>query len=234
VKVWAFLAVAFALAAWAPPLTADAPSGFCAAPRSRTIVNNDEARVYSVPATRRVRGPRETHACLYATNRDVALDDGREQFAFPPPGMALRGHVLAYAVSIPAEGDFPAETRLIVIDLRRPAPGGGDFAALVDVRAARRRDELSEIGSLELGAGRAVAWIACPGAESEVDSRDPRPGCVRPGFYAEVRAVAARPDAEVRVLGRGRRIHPGSLRVRGSRASWIQNGRRRSARLPAG
>ena len=207
--------------------------GFCAEQRSRTILKNRGARVFSVPVSRHRRGK---VACLYATGRAAALDDPPYSFAFGRHGMALRGHRLAYAESVGPDGDFPAESYVTVLDLRE-ADGYGGFDQTTFAYAGPDRGEgnrLAKVGSIALGTRGSVAWIACPivyDTNDDVhDSARPGPTCVRPGAPDQVRTIVAR--RKVRVLDRGSDIDPDSLRVRGRRASWLAGGKRRHARLP--
>jgi hypothetical protein len=227
----AALAAAAVAVAAQPAGSSGSAAGSCAVKHSRTVLANREARVYRVPVSQRKHARREMHACLYATGRDEALDDGDFFRAFRPPGMALRGHILAYGLSVEAEGDEPPFTIVEMVDLRRGESDGSGFAVIAAGDAGP--GDTSRIGSLSIGAHRTVAWIACPhdaltAVSSHSDS--PRPSCVRPGRYDQVRTIAGRSD--VRVLDKGRHIDPASLRVRGTRASWIRGGRRHAARLP--
>ena len=227
------VALAAAIAVAAQPATSGgAAAGSCAAKHSRTVLANREARVYRVPTSGRKNARREMHACLYATGRDEALDDGGDFFrAFRPPGMALRGHRLAYGISVGAEGDEPPFTNVEMVDLRRPDPNGDGFA--LTAAGDGGPGDTSKIGSLAIGTHRTIAWIACPDDSAEPvgsNSDDPRPECVRAGYGDQVRTIAGL--GKVRVLDDGRDIDPTSLRVRGTRASWIRGGRRHSARLP--
>lgn len=229
------VATALAMALRAEPAPSAAPPGFCtgASKYARTILKNREARVYSVPfSAKRPKGRQEVHACLYATDRDEAIDDGDFFLAFHPPGMSLRGHRLAYGLNVADEGDEPARTYIQVINLRRPDRFSGSGFDLMGAGSAGPGDT-AKIGSLALGAHGTIAWISCPADPFDPLTRRslrPRPGCVRPGHRDQVRTLVG--FNHVRVLARGRKIDPASLRVHGTRASWISGGRRHSARLP--
>lgn len=219
------------------PASGRAPRGFCAARHSRTIVSGREARVYSVPDSPRRNAPRTKVACLYATDAAGALEDPGFTVAFGPPGMALRGHRLAFAESIAAEGDFAAETNVGVIDLREW--DGVTFGVQEGAYAgpdAGTGDRLAKVGSIALGSRGTVAWITCPMTYTRDgylrESSRPRPNCVRPGDRDQVRTIDSGKRDRVVVLDRGRDIDPSSLRIRGTRASWLAHGRRRHARLP--
>jgi hypothetical protein len=219
------------------PASGGAPRGFCAAKHSRTVLKGDQARVYSVPFSRRRHAPRTKVACLYATDAAGALDDPGFTIAFGPPGMALRGHLLAFAESIEADGDFPPETDVGVIDLREW--DGLTFRTLAGAYAGPDdgSDRLAKVGSIALGSRGTVAWITCPMTYGEGnylrESARPRPNCVRAGDRDQVRTIDSGKRDRVVVLDRGRDIDPSSLRIRGTRASWVAHGHRRHARLPA-
>ncbi len=79
-----------------------------------------------------------------------------------------------------------------------------------------------------------MAWIACPGTSSPSNSQNRQ--CRRPGPLARVYAADAQypqeeDDGRTRLLASGHRIDPSSLRLKGSRLTWRDGGRLRSATL---
>lgn len=122
--------------------------------------------------------------------------------------------------------DQYAEAAVFVGDTRTgrsPGPLGIDLGENVAV------------GDLVLTADGAYAVTVCStGADLYYVSHPTRLArrlCSRPGRRVQVIAVDSIGPGRDRVVGRGRTIDPRSLRLRGRRVTWRQNGRKRSATL---
>jgi hypothetical protein len=124
--------------------------------------------------------------------------------------VALRGPLAAAIHKYHDQNLEVDEIALKVVDLRDPVRGiqrdldlGGDAADVALTRAG------------------GVAWIECKSKKD--DCSDPRP------VYKVYRLDSNAPKP--RLLGRGRRIAPRSLRLRGSRLTWLDAGRRHASHL---
>jgi hypothetical protein len=233
---------AVALAAVALPAgsgSAGPSPDVCNPKGSRTIVENREARVYKLPDDPKYTRGFTIEACEFATNRAVGLDDGAFDFAFRPPGMRLERSLLAFGWQFdtdPNEGENQVIVELV--DLRRGAADGGPYTvASRDAWPPTAEDHVVKIGSIAFNRRGSMAWIACPASDASfnavgADNTDLRPNCVRAGALDSVLVAGPGKGAAVRRVASGRGIAPGSLRRRGSRVTWIQNGRRRSTALP--
>jgi hypothetical protein len=194
-----------------PTYLREAPARACRPPGARTLRRNRRALVV------RTRGaPVTLHACLLARGSPRAIRlEGQ-----PRRALDLAGPLVAYAAT-----DCDVEscgTFVQVLDLRADHAGLGRIED-----GGLPPDDTAAIGSLQLRANGAVAWIACPvlAAGDGVD-----PDCREGGSRARV----FKRDSFGRrrqLLDRGRAIDATSLRLRGRRLTWRHGGRTRSATL---
>jgi len=216
---------------------ARSPTGTCRSPAGDVVAINAQVVAYelgrpdSSPGNDALNG--RLIGCRRATGNKVQLSGstfGEYWFDRPARAVKVRGSVIGFAAVLDAGYGSSFQTVISFVDMRRPRStvgvnatgliGSLDFA-LAPARAGR-----------DLTARRSAAWIECPDLD-EVDNADPRPNCVRPGLSRnDVFAVTAGSQTPVR-LARGRTIDPLSVRLREGRVSWVQDGRRRSAALPA-
>jgi hypothetical protein len=155
---------------------------------------------------------------------DLAVPRAGEEHWYPRPAIKLVGTVVGYAITSPSdpnEGEFI--TTIQRFDMRDVSEPG--FVNYPSVRVAGGSPK---IGSLVLRGDGAAAWIACPGRSNS--RGEFKPTCDRPSHEDRVYALA-RKAKNPKLLSHGTRIAPHSLRRHGLRISWVQHGRRRSARL---
>jgi hypothetical protein len=158
----------------------------------------------------------EYYGCLLA--RGTRIDLGGFDGIYPPK--AIAGSLVAAAIDFCEEGDDCA-TMVEVVDLRDEWLGVNRFVSA--------GPGYSEIRSLVLKRDGAVAWAGC---SSRYGPAYGRVGyeCKRGDASRRVFALDRR-SRKPRQLDVGRRIDPKSLRLRGSRLSWLKAGRRRYGRL---
>ena len=200
----------------------------CRPKGSITILQNRVGRVFADEpvAPSEDRKLYTTYQCAFDTGRVIEVDDPFEDvFAYRPPAMDLAGRLLAYAIDSNSI-DGPSNTSIIVRDLSQ-GPRFDD--TVLDVSAKTSETQLApKIGSLVANPGGGVAWISCPQAPRVDGTRGPT--CLRPGHPDHVFKVDSGTKRR-RLLSSGSDIDPGSLRLRGSRLTWRQGGRTRSATL---
>jgi hypothetical protein len=207
---------AFAAVAASP--SAEGGSGStkgCTAKGSVTLVQDKQTRVYQLG--------KNLWACLYAEGRrlDLALPDITQEYWYGLPAVKVVGPVVAWAVTAPDGPDAPLRTTIERVDLR--SEGYVDFRS---VPAANTR--IPKVGSLVLRRDGAAAWITCPGKRRSVGEF--KPTCDSPGHADGVYTL--KPQAKsAKLVARGTRIDPHSLRLHGSRITWTQRGQQRSAHL---
>lgn len=182
----------------------------------RTVVSSSRARVLE----RRKSGDVRMEGCLFARGELVLLSfGGEEDVIFPRPAIQLAGGLVGYArwACGPTEGCF---TFVEVTDLRDDVNG---VTRLFDPGSDER--ETPQVGSLRLRSNGAVAWISCPGEEQGVDVSSCRRGSKKRVFAADAASD------EPRLLATGRKIDVRSLGLRGSRLTWRDGRKLRSATL---
>ena len=96
----------------------------------------------------------------------------------------------------------------------------------------------SKVGSVQLSRDLRLAWIACRLRHRPDLNKAPRrrPQCVKPGRARNLVYVKTSAKTPKKVLDRGRRIDPSSLKLRRGRLTWKHSGKRRSfdiSELPA-
>jgi hypothetical protein len=208
--------LAIGILALSGPPHSEAGTGTCPKSGNRTLASNGVVVVLREPKT----SGGGAFACTLRTGNFVHLDAPAEgSVAFPRPALALAGYKLAYAVdTLTNEND--ASTRVYVIDTRKP-----DFEAQAE---GSRVSTQSKVGSLVLSPSGATAWISCD-VEQEGNGRIGR-RCARPGALDRVFRLGAG-SSKPRLLAKGRKIDPASLKRRGNRISWSDGGRTKTASL---
>ncbi|HEX8648539.1 MAG TPA: hypothetical protein VF715_16720 [Thermoleophilaceae bacterium] len=192
------------------------PRSACFANRTvRTVASSSRARVFY----RRKSGYVALYGCLFARGQLVPLSfGGEEDVVFPRPAVHLAGGLVGYArwVCDPEE----CATVVRVEDLRDDLNGVSRAFS-----PGSHELETPQVGSLRLKPNGAVAWISCPSdAQGANVSTCPRRSKKR------VFAADAASD-EPRLLAVGRTIDVRSLGLRGSRLTWRDGGKLRSATL---
>lgn len=226
---WSVALALAAIAASTSQLAAGSASsaGRCSEAHSHTILRNSQLRVYTVPPG---RGPRhfDVIACHTPTGKYLPLGSASGgQFPFLPPALAIRGSLVGYALE---ECDVEeCDTVLFVRDIAH-ASSAQDLVN--SGQGGPRGMRLVKVGSLRITAGGTLAWIACPEHHRSTVSGSQRPNCIRAGDSDLVLSESV-DDREPRVLDRGRRISPRSLRLSGSRLCWKRSGHRRCRTLPS-
>jgi hypothetical protein len=206
-----------------PGAAAATGSPRCYPKGSVTLRSTERIRVYEDRDETKV-------GCVLATGRRTDLDFRPYLVAYPVPAISIAGHVVAFALEGQADPNMrDDDTHVFVRDLRtgEPPPEFTSEGAPFAVSHPRKYD--GQVGSVKLKRNGAVAWIACR-TRINPDYGDPRPGCVRAGAFDEVHKLDAGED-DPELLDKGRLIDPRSLRRRGSRITWTNHGRRRSATL---
>jgi hypothetical protein len=179
------------------------PRAHCHPPRSRTLVESREARVY--------RSARNgwKYGCFFGRGKPFALEFGEFPEVSPPPAIALAGPLVAYVNYDDVCATCGGHTELTVMDLRtgRTAngygPQGGPEPYLDDYGRIRR---------MVLRRDTALAFIQRKGAISRVYKMDSG-------------------GLGLHRLAKGKGIEARSLRLAGDRVQWRQGGRIRSAPL---
>lgn len=220
--------VAAVAAMSAEPTRALVP-GRCVPDRRDVVVLQN--RAISVIRWRDRAGLDHWAACDRASGDGASLADGSfEDVAYPPPGMALSGRVVAFAADHRDDLDGYLSTRLHVYQHRRRPRGSSDtgWDVLHSVQAGL--EETSKVGVVVTRPNGAVAWTSCP---MKGRRGTPAPTCLRPGHKNAVFRKLSTSDVDSgrELLDRGRGIDPGSLRRIGDRVYWRHGGRLRSARL---
>ncbi len=209
------------------------PTGKCRSPNGDVVSINRNVVAYELgrPPTGSGAVSGRLIGCLRATGNKVALSSstfGDFWFHRPARAVKVRGSTIGFAAVLDAGYGSSFATVITLVDMRRPDKTAGVSASgligSLDFELARTGRDLT--------ARRSAAWIQCPDLD-DVANADPRPNCVRAGLSVNsVFAVAAGSLKPVRVA-RSRRIDPLSVRVRDGRVSWLQDGERRSAAMPA-
>jgi hypothetical protein len=182
----------------------------------RTVASSSRARVFE----RRKSGYVRMDACLFARGELVPLSfGGEEDVVSPRPALHLAGGLVGYVrwVCGPTEGCF---TTVEVTDLRDDVYG---VRRVFGPGSYEREDP--QVGSLRIKSNGAVAWISCPG-----EAQGLAVSSCRRSSKKRVFAVDAASD-EPRLLATGRKIDVRSLQLRGSRLTWRDGRKLRSATL---
>jgi hypothetical protein len=207
-----------------------ASAGQCAGGHTRTLVENSQVRVYSVPSSAAVRRKFDVVACAKETGKRISLDVPEESdYAFLPPAIDLRGSVVGHAEQsyCGVQGDCATSVQahdMRFAGTRRDLLNGGP--------AGPAGHRLVKVGSLRVARSGALIWITCPESARRAGITGSRePNCIRPGAKDSVYAYLTR-KSPLKRLDRGRSIDPSSLRLHGNRASWKHGDTRKHATLP--
>jgi hypothetical protein len=189
-----------------------------------TLVERGPVRVYR----RSHRSPHtyaRTRACDALNGFGDDLD--ADVYVFGPPAIGIQGEVIGWAYNDFSDpfSEQPA-TRVVVEDLARSGRG---YLVVADLNGQ------STLGSLRVTRAGIAAWITCDIQNDGASMRD----CTRPGALAWVYRTTVdltsgpgtSPLYSIKPLDSGHRIDPGSLRLAGTRLSWIHSGKRRYADL---
>lgn len=222
------IAVATAVSGGVDGSPADGRPAGCGPAHAHTLLRNAAARIYEAPDF----GPGSAltvYGCALGQTPPLQLDGPDDfVFAFKGPALALAGVVAGVAEQSCGQ-DPPCTTVVLALDVSTP-----DLRAqrLAGHSAAARGSKLVKVGSLRVKADGSLAWITCPERTALVYTINASrtPNCVRAGDRDSVIALP-RGATGATVLDTGRRIDPSSLRLRGSRLSWTDRGRRRHATL---
>jgi hypothetical protein len=205
--------VLFAVLAASVPATAGTSAGpACGDRDSRTIFQNELARVYLFD-----EGDSElTIVCNRRTRQATALEDDVDVGAYPVPGIDLEGPYVAVATA-DHFGDFP-ETWISLVDVRRLVRGRDTSRAFVAYSLADRTRRVARVGRVAVAPNGDVAWSTCPASQNAVRT-DPRPNCVGPGAKVKV-WVLRRGRRTSHIAARGTTIDPRSVRWVRGRVRW--------------
>lgn len=179
--------------------------GTCGPTGARTLAANGRVRVYVLGQT--------VYGCSAARSRSFRLGSVsrsiRQAEAAP---VAVAGELAAYGLS-----NFGVDTVRASVVVRRLTDG--KTLKQLPVTRAAGAETFESVGSLAVKANGAVAWI---GSEHSIGA----------GRRSSIEVHAAGAAAGVdRVLDSGPNIKPASLRLHGSRLSWVNRGRTRHATL---
>jgi hypothetical protein len=192
---------------------------------SVTLRKSERVRVY------RARNE-TTVGCLLASGERTNLDFRPYLVAYPVPAISIAGPLVGFALEGQADPNMrDDDTYINVIDLRTGEFPAGFTSKGPPFAVSRPNTYDGKVGSVKLKRNGAIAWIACRTRVNPVaDYGDPRPSCVRAGAFDEVHKLDAGAD-DPKLLDQGRSIDPRSLRRHGSKITWTNDGRRRSATL---
>ncbi len=174
----------------------------CGPAGARTLAGNGRVRVYVVNQS--------VYGCAVARGRSFRLGHVSRSIAESRVGpVAVAGELAAYGLQ-----SFGIDTVSASIVVRR-LTDGKKLKELPATRAVSA-ESFESIGSVAVIASGAVAWI---GSERSI---------IASRGSIEVHAAGSGGD---RVLDSGPRIDPNSLRLHGSRLSWVNGGATRHATL---
>jgi hypothetical protein len=184
------------------------------------LVRSKEIRVYRT----RDGADRLVIACHYGTGRRQVLQSTEEGlYVYPPPAIALRGQLVAYAVEDQTDPAGPILTTVTVENVRTRRSAIGYTP--VDPRGPHPQ---AQVASVALARDASVAWIACDFGAPSKGVRSPE--CSRAGVEMRVyrrNAGASEPE----LLEDGTTIDPLSLRLAGRNVKWKSGDAIRSAPL---
>jgi hypothetical protein len=207
-----------------------ASAGKCGGGHTRTLVENSQVRVYSVPSSAGVQRKFDVVACAKETGKRISLDVPEENdYAFLPPAIGVSGSVVGHAEESHCGVQGDCLTGVQAHDMRfagtrRDLLNGGP--------AGPAGHRLVKVGSLRVTRSGALIWITCPESARRAGIRgSQKPNCVRAGAMDRVYTYRTR-TGPLKRLDSGRSIDPSSLRLHGNRASWKHGGKRRHATLP--
>jgi hypothetical protein len=222
--VWTGLA---ALLLAAPP--AGAATRSCAPANAHLKAATTELVVYRDPAKHNA-----LRACSVKTRETIELDDPDDDSrAFRR--VVVRGRFVAWAVNNSTDGDVSTYVR--VSDARK-FDSTDDEPSIVHFAYAdlsrHGYDASASVGRIVLAGNGNVAWTSCPPTDKRSTRPRLKPNCLRPGALDRVYRLAGKERVLPTLVGKGREIHPGSLRLSGNTLSWIERGRWRAVPLGFG
>jgi hypothetical protein len=207
------LGVAISLALAAGAGRADG-SRSCGPASARTFAENSYVRVYQT----RDGEYRPFWACSKRSGKTYPLDQpSADNTAFPVFGIS-RWYVAWAENTTDPENVY---TTVGVVDSRRF--GEGETEPIVNGAAV---GQPAKVGAVVVNSKGSVAWTRCPSNATFASLA----GCNKPGRDASVwrSAITTR---RVQLLDAGRGIDPSSLRVKGFRIRWLNDGLRKKAKL---
>lgn len=217
------------------PAQGKAPKGKCRSPTGTVLASGPLAVAYKRESTEFDEDL--LIACLRSTGRKRVLATTPDWFDRPARDVAVDGSTVAYVLEeAPASDSEPQITSIKFALLRKPARADRKLGITVGVSQAQRGPPpdrpYPRVESIDITNRGAAAWIECPDQGSSE--------CDGTAFQREqekrVVAVAdSTAPAQKIELSRSASIAPRSVRIEGKRTkrvSWVQDGRRRSARLP--
>jgi hypothetical protein len=203
-----------------PTFVQEAPWPTCFPPGGRTLVRTARSVIVGTVVL-----PYTTTGCLF--RRGVPIDlrwtypypVGNSAYVQKPPRLLLAGPYAA-AVTEPIGHGGDVSTWISIVDLRDEATGLNRNGPAVTPSA------YAEVPAIRLAANGAAAWVACGPFTSAHAGK-----CLRGGKRVKQVLAFGLDSRTPRVVGRGTRIDPRSLKLRGSRVVWQDGTRRRSAKL---
>jgi hypothetical protein len=206
-----------------PALTAGASAPSCAPRGAKIKTTTNEVQIYRDRAQ-----DYALFACSRRTSKQYLLDDPLGDIhAFP--SVAARGHYVAWAVNVPSDTEIT--TTVNVADERKFGKEDPAEAVVRNDAAQYTADETSaKVGRVVVSDRGEVAWTTCPATDPSSAIASPKPNCVRPGALDRVFKLTAK-TRHPKLLAKGRRIDPRSLRLSGNTLTWTNAGRGQRAPL---
>ncbi len=171
----------------------------------------------------------ETYGCSRSRGQPVPLDGTGDHFgetAAGPPAAALAGPFVGNATEY--EDPISDLTLIGVTDLRDPTDGFNRSASAYRGKANSLDGSIAAVPAVRLRPNGAIAWVAC---RNPYDRKRVRLACARPGAVAKRLFKWNTDGRPPRLLDAGREIDPRTVRLHGSTLTWVDAGRRHSARL---
>lgn len=211
----------------------------CQEKGSTTLLDNGVARVY------RLKGGGDAYtgrfaACAFSAGYPILLEAPQDDYAYPPPAIALSKTVIGYALDVCDDTvSFGyCHTRVLAEDLAEigyPTYGRIRFAPAAPPGGTAKRARVGSLVVRRIAGTAALAWITCPQRGDKSGDFEnygtPKPNCLRAGQDDDtvLRLESNKDDPEA--LASGRDIDPRSLRRKGDKIMWRQGDRWRRAAL---
>jgi hypothetical protein len=214
----------------------------CGPADDHTLLTRGSVRIYTWGQPKASQR-HDAFACDSSTGVTSTLA-AQTAIAFPPPAIAVNGTTVAYGEDILTALDNPdalyAETMIQVVSLARARPEAGLLSVFLAVPPTHFQ-EVKVVSVVVTAAGDA-AWIACESSsyhqpDDEQRYRDFETGraarCQHAGQQTWVLAAGPTTTANAtpRIVDSGQKIGPLSLRLHGSRITWTDGGKTRSAAI---
>ena len=213
----------------------------CGPAHDVTLAMRGSIRIFADHSRQYLEGTRGfVLACDNATMVTRILTSVAASGSYLLPGSeSIRGHLVAYGADLAGGSpDEPIDTFVEVTDLATLGNARGYLAPAVPRQANPLANNLGKVVSTVIGADGSVAWVSCegPGSIGADLAIGRRTVCQRAGRTAWVyTARAPAPGALAAItpmlLDSGRGIEPRSLELTGATISWINSGKRHTARL---